>query len=122
MILLSDKAVARAGFTLFEALISLAILSLVLAIVALAIRPPSPAIRAQSDAAQLTRDAIERRAEAVDKQKLISWYPDVPLCDDEVSEVFQFFPDGTASGPDICLLNIRLALHPLAGIFVEIAP
>lgn len=112
---------SQAGFTLFEALISLAILSLVLTIVVSSARGPSPALRAQSQVAQLIRDAESVRLNAIQNGVATEWEPEVTVCDPENDPKFIFFADGTARGPEICLPTLRLRIHPLTGLMIEVS-
>ena len=120
MTLLSRRHPNQSGFTLFEALISLAILSLLLAVAVSSAKPPSPALRAKSNAARLVRTAGQVRLTAIETQSTKVWVPGVVACDPDEATEYQFFSDGTAIGPDLCLFDMRLELHPLTGFLLEV--
>lgn len=122
MILRSDpRAGAQAGFTLFETLVSLAILSLVLAVSAAALRGPSPAIQLQQRITAVQKDAAASRDQAIRTRKVVSLEAGALACDPD-QPVTWFHPDGSASGPDICLsvdgLTKRLQMDPLLGRYL----
>ena len=118
----SDLPPNRAGFTLFETMVSFVIVGLVLTVAISAIRAPSPSLLAASDASQLARDAVQQRADAISQQRTVIWAPDAQLCSNTADPVFRFFADGTARGPEICMPGKRLVLHPLTGYLQELAP
>lgn len=122
MTLPSEPHSKRSGFTLFEALISLAILSLVLAVSVSSARAPSPALQAKSEAARLIRSAGTFRLAAINDQETTIWTPDADTCEPEQTVEYKFFADGTAVGPDICLFETRLRIHPLTGHLLEVKP
>ncbi|MFZ5963022.1 hypothetical protein ACOXXX_08745 [Thalassococcus sp. BH17M4-6] len=114
-----------AGFTLFDVLISLAILAAILAIATTALRPPSPALLLERQLATLKNDAALARDRAVRLDRPVAL--PVPGCQtDEGSEAL-FFPDGTAraTGP-ICLtqggLSRRLLIEPITARIAETGP
>lgn len=109
------------GFSLFEALVSLTILSLVLAVTVAAVRTPSPALQARADIADLMREAEVLRLQAIKTAKPVDWSPAEQLCDAGRQSNFKFFPDGTGAGPDLCIASSRLRVHPLSGLLLEVA-
>lgn len=109
---------SRSGMSLFETMVTLAILSLVLATTATVLRPPSPALRAKQEAARLLREANQLRMQAVQTGQAQTWDPEVARCSE--GGVLTFYPDGTGRGPDLCLFDLKLTLHPLTGQMLEV--
>ncbi|WP_121022160.1 pilus assembly FimT family protein [Litoreibacter meonggei] len=120
MTLPSNPERRNAGFTLFEALVSLALIALVLAVGVSAARPPSPALQANAAFARLSKSATQAKLEAITQHRTAKWSPDAPLCEESTSVEFKFFADGTAHGPDLCILQMKLRLHRLTGLLQEI--
>ena len=121
MILHSDPisiAKPTAGLSLLEALIALAILALVMGLSASAFRGPSPALRLQKEAATLIGAATALRQRAILENKALKMGDSAVPCE-ETDKPLTFFPDGTASSPDLCLtagdLHLRLTLNALTG-------
>lgn len=77
-------------------------------------------LQSKSIAMGYIREAESIRLQAIHNDEVIEWRPVVTPCDAEEKPLFRFFADGTASGPDICLLDIRLRLHPLTGLLLEL--
>jgi len=111
---------ARAGFTLFEALISLALIALVLAVGIAAARPPSPALQAQAQISRLGEAAAQARFEAISMNRNVVWEPNIPSCEDEPPPQITFFADGTALGSDLCILQLRIRAHRLTGLLKDV--
>ncbi len=105
-----------AGFTLLEALVALAILSLVTALVATAARGPSPRLALQRLAAERIAEATEVRLAAI-RSGVTQSYSAPDACNGLSTIIFH--PNGTASGADLCILHgditLRIALDPVAG-------
>ncbi len=121
MILHSDPisiAKPTAGLSLLETLIALAILAMVMGLSASAFRGPSPTLRLQKEAATLTRAATVLRQRAIREGNTVTMEDSGTPCE-ETDKPLTFFPDGTASGPDLCLsaddLHLRLTLNALTG-------
>ncbi len=115
---------ARAGFTLFEVLVALAVISLMTAVV-LAARPtPSPALRLNAAASALIEDATRARHRAVTTATDQVWTPDALSCDGAEVRI-TFYADGSADTSDICLSEeerqMRLEINVLAGRLAEVA-
>ena len=112
---------AQAGFSIFEVLISLAILSMVLAVSIPAVRGPSPAMRLQQEAAKLQEQAFAFRDQAIRTRKAVGLDVKDLSCSNS-QEFVWFFPNGAAAGPDICLQRegvvMRLRLDRLQGQFL----
>lgn len=122
MILRFDASPSRnAGFTLFEMLVSLTILSLVLAVGTSAIKGPSPVLLLHREATEIQKKAAVLRNEVVRNHELKIMDFANETCESGRNRTV-FFPDGSASGPDLCLSNgnskIRLELMPLLGRYV----
>lgn len=71
MISRSDISGPRAGVSLFETMVSLAILSLIVAVVATSIRPPSPRLQEAATLSQLVRAAQENRLRAIQEGRAV---------------------------------------------------
>ena len=112
---------AQAGFSLFETLVSLAILSMVLAVSVSAVRGPSPAIRLQQAATKLQKQVSEQRDQAIRARKARFLNIEGLSCDNG-RRIVWFYPNGAATGPDICFsadgLILRLRLDRLQGQYL----
>ena len=117
MILRTERR-ARAGFTLFEALIALAIISLVAGLVLATNTGPSARLRLEAEISRLAEDASIHRARAVALATDVVWAPTAATCDGPPIKA-SFFADGTAEASDICLTlggeEARLTLDPVSG-------
>ncbi len=114
-----------AGFTLFEVLVTLAVLSLMTGVV-LAARPvPSPALRLNAAAGELIDEATRTRHRAVAEGQDLLWEPEAETCDAEPVSV-TFYSDGTVDAVEICLSQedrlMRLAMNVLSGRLGEREP
>lgn len=107
-----------AGLSLLETLIALAILAMVMGLGASAFRGPSPTLRLQKEAAALIGTATALRQRAILENRALKMEDSAAPCE-ETDKPLTFFPDGTASGPDLCLtandLHLRLTLNALTG-------
>jgi len=98
-----------AGFSLLEAMISLAIIALITGVTLSTARPPSASLRLEQRAAQVIARVAEARRTAIESARSISLdFPDAP-CDDVVPTL-SLFADGTALGGNICLTENELSL------------
>jgi type II secretory pathway component PulJ len=111
----------QSGFTVFEAMLSLALLSLILTVAVVVARPPSPALQAEALASDLTRSAVTLRAEAIASNKTKIWTPEDAECEEDIKPLVRFFSDGSASGSDLCIGARRLRPHPLTGLLLTVA-
>ena len=118
MISRSEPSGPRAGVTLLETMVSLAILSLVLAVAATAVRPPSPWLQEQAAIAELTRRAQETRLRAITETLALVMVTDA-LCPDAPPPTF--FADGSATGGPVCVGSQELAIRPFTGA-IGVAP
>ena len=119
MILRSNShhiGLSSAGLSLLEALIALAILALIMGLSASTFRGPSPALRLQKQAAELVGAAATLRQRAIREAATLELETEGLTCEDN-GQPLSFFPDGTASGPDLCLnvkdQQLRLQLNAL---------
>lgn len=104
----------RAGLTLFETLVSLAILALVAGVTVAGLRGPSPQLRAKADAA-----AFQERFAAT---RLRAMRDGVPLVHETEllcagAGPLTVFADGSARGGPICIGDSVLTVAPLSGTF-----
>lgn len=112
MILRSDIAGPRAGVTLFETMVALAVLSLIVAVVAVSVRPSSPQLRQQAALADLVRDAQDVRLRAMQEGRPVA------IADDRVCEGARapvFYPDGSARFGPLCVGERVVVVQPLTG-------
>jgi len=113
----------RAGFSLTEVLVVLAILSLTVAVFATARPGPSPAMRQQAISTDLIVAASQVRAEAIVQGRSKLFSVQAALCPDSV-QTLTFFPNGTATEAKICLTGAQhdswLYLDPLTGLLARI--
>ena len=112
MISRSDIMGPRAGVSLFETMVSLAILSLIVAVAATAIRPPSPRLLAEAEISQLVRAAQETRLRAIQEGRPVRMETDA-TCDDTPAPIF--FPDGSARDGPLCVGERQINILPLTG-------
>jgi len=113
---------SKSGFTLFEALISLSILSLILAVAATQFSGPSDQLRFQSELAALREDIMQTRASAIQNStaKMFNAHEHLCAIDRDTQETtITFFADGSAIGPDLCIDDHRLQLDPITGLFLR---
>lgn len=107
---------ADAGFTLFEMLVSLAILATILGISATALRTPSPAFQLDRQLGDLSNAISLARERAVRSGQAVAIT--LPSCGDTPRTEALFFSDGTARATDpVCVavddLTQRLHIDPL---------
>lgn len=117
MISRSDPSGPRAGVSLFETMVALAILSLLVAVVAGAARGPSPRLQQEAAIAQILRAAQEVRLRAIQEGRAIAMGPD-HTCEDATAPTF--FPDGSAQGGPLCLETRVIRVDPLTGTLAAI--
>lgn len=115
----------RAGFTLLEALIVLGILALILAVVSPSLRGPSPALLLQRRATDIMRAVEQIQARAIATRQVKVFETEGQNCDQTQRDIL-FYPDGTAHGGDLCLIEatatLKLRLQPLTGHLTVTAP
>jgi len=109
----------RAGFTVMEVLVVLAILSLAVTIFAVARPGPSYATEREALVTAVIADAARARANAMTSGAVISLPLHVELCLGSPEELI-FFPSGTATPATFCLsfqdTQVWLQLDPLTGL------
>ncbi|HHI70479.1 MAG TPA: hypothetical protein ENJ91_05705 [Rhodobacteraceae bacterium] len=114
----------KAGISILEALVVLAILAMVLGLSAGALRGPSPALQLQKQAGILIEKAANLRQRAIREGKKLTMENQTTTCDTTIKQPLSFFPDGTASGPDLCLViadqRLRLHLNALTGRLLQV--
>ena len=125
MILRSDPlglSKPTTGLSLLEALIALAILAMVMGLSASAFRGPSPTLQLQKQTAELIAAASVLRQRAIRENKTLIMETDTTC--NQTDKHINFFSNGTASGPDLCLSvkekHLRLSLNALTGRFSQV--
>ncbi len=112
----------RAGFTLFEVLVTLAVIALMTGVVLSARPSPSPGLQLNALASALIEGATAARHRAVTEGRDLLWEPDALTCDGAPVAV-TFYADGTSDSARICLGNtdrqMRFALNVLSGRLTE---
>lgn len=106
------------GFSLLEAMVSLAIIALITGVTLSAARPPSASLRLEQRAARMVANVAEARQRAITTaQTVLLDFPDAEC--DGVPPAITFFADGTANGEDLCLseddLILTLTINQLTG-------
>lgn len=106
----------RAGFTLLESMVALAIVALMTSIAVSGIRGPSPKLQLERAISAVKREASNARLRAVTEQ--IPVVIKLPGC--EIEEVdLTYYPDGSATGPLICVatagFTATIRVSPLTG-------
>lgn len=89
-----------AGYSLFEVLIALSILAMVIAVSAAGFRPPSDEMKLNRQISDLVSKISDARLKAIRTNQAVGI--EIVNCDDEPVNL-NLFPDGTASGGEICL-------------------
>ncbi|MES0863746.1 prepilin-type N-terminal cleavage/methylation domain-containing protein [Ruegeria sp. SCPT10] len=116
LVQVSAHSRSRAGYSLFEVMIVLSILTIVVAIAAAGFRPPSDELKLNRQVAHLVLLVGDARLKAIRSKRLV--HIEVVDCANEHVELI-FFPDGTASSAEFCLAEGEqreiLVLRPLTG-------
>jgi prepilin-type N-terminal cleavage/methylation domain-containing protein len=116
----------RAGVTLLEVLVVLAILALSAAVAFSSLRPPSDALTLSKRVAELEKDFALDRLRAIREGRAIIRDVEALACEQDTNTEVIFRSDGTALGPDLCLsegkITSRFALDPLTGRLSEAKP
>lgn len=90
------------GFTMLEAMLSLAIVALIATISIRAYTRGNPGLEYRVKIGEVIADARAARRSAVQTGKTIRFKPDAQPCDLEAELLF--FSDGSAGQADVCLL------------------
>lgn len=112
MISHSDLTGPRAGATLLEMMVALAVVSLIVVVVVIAARPPSPRLQQEAAVADLVRRVQETRLRAINEGRVVFMGPQ-DLCDG--ARLPAFHPDGSARYGPFCIGDREIALKPLTG-------
>ena len=112
MISRSEIAGPRAGVTLFETMVALAVLSLIVAVVAVAARPPSPRLQEEAAIAALVREAQDLRLRAIQEGRTVEMGSE-DVCEGARPPVF--YPDGSARFGPLCIGTRTLPVRPITG-------
>lgn len=118
MILRSDPRARRAGFSLLEVLVVLAITTMVVGALSFRARGPSPRQQAEQAAARAQARVAELRYHAIVQNR--SLHPEgLPAPCEATDARLRLWPDGSISGPDLCpeprSVGLRLVPEPLTG-------
>jgi len=96
---------SRNGFTLFEAMVTLAIIVVIFGIAASSLRGPSDQQRTRAKAVEITTQASAARAKAIQtgRRVVVDLGQGTVFCDNEGDQPFEFFPNGTTSVDQLCV-------------------
>lgn len=107
------------GFTLLEAMVSLAIMALMLTVSISAINRGSPRLERQGEAVKLLAKARAARRHAIETGAPVLFAAEDADCDGEISPRIVFYGDGSASGGEFCITRdgyiSRITLDGLTG-------
>ena len=113
----------RAGFTLFEVLVALAVIALMTGIVISGRPTPSPELQLNAEASALIEAATQTRHRAVAEARDLIWDPKARSCSGEPASA-TFYADGTSDSLEICIGSAdrekRLSLNVLSGRLAEL--
>lgn len=112
MILRSDRSPDKAGVSLFEVMVTLAVLGFVLTVTLAALRQPSPKLQAAANIGSVMQDAQAVRLDAIARSEEVL-FPTEHLCSG--ARTIVFFADGTGRGGPLCVGAQRLELNPFTG-------
>jgi type II secretory pathway pseudopilin PulG len=108
----------NAGLSLLETMIGLAVLTLLIAGALPMLRETPPTLILENKAAELLHQANLLRHEAAKEQQMTRMDVAKISCTPRMTQI-QFFPEGTAQGPDLCIrhegLTQILRLNRLTG-------
>ena len=116
---------SSSGFTLFEALIALSVLSFITGAV-LMLRPePSTELKLQAVATDLIESAGAYRHRAINIGRTTVWEPDAADCDGRSVQI-TFYPDGTSEAGELCITardrSMVLEVNALTGRLSQRVP
>lgn len=107
------------GFTILEAMVSLAITALILSVSVVAISRGSPRLEQQGAMVELLAEARAARRQAIKSGAPVHYASTAVACGSEIPAEITFFSDGSALGDDICIVNdnrtTRIELDELTG-------
>ena len=104
----------RAGFTLFEVMVTLALVALVGSVTVAGLRGPTPELRKKAEIARFQEDFAATRLRAM-REGAFRAHETEFLC--EGASVLVIFADGSASGGPVCIAGATLTLYPVSGRF-----
>ncbi|MEP3845696.1 MAG: hypothetical protein ABJM43_10205 [Paracoccaceae bacterium] len=102
---------AKAGYSIFEVLVVLTILTLVTGIVVASTPGQNRGLRLEKEFSELQAAISSARVVAVNAGRTQSLTLDHPLCDQSAEVELWFYPDGTASAAILCLQNAETQMH-----------
>lgn len=107
------------GFSLFEVMVSLAIIALITGVSIAAIRTPSPALVLEKRAADIISKVVAARHNAIRSATAISMEFGDASCAEDTIPTLSLFPDGTATGDTLCLkegdASLELSINAITG-------
>ena len=102
---------AKAGYSIFEVLVVLTILTLVTGIVIASTPNQNRGLRLEKEFGELQVAISSARVLAVNAGRTQSLTLNHPFCDQSAEVELRFYPDGTASAAILCLQNAETQMH-----------
>ncbi len=115
MILPSENLNQRSGFTLFETLIGLGVLSLILTVTVTAIRPPSAALRLQQAQTELSQKISKAQLDAIRSGETTVFVTTLRPCISKGTSEILVYLDGSVRASEFCVDDAKITIHPLTG-------
>ncbi|MEP4627165.1 MAG: prepilin-type N-terminal cleavage/methylation domain-containing protein [Paracoccaceae bacterium] len=115
----SDDKRSKAGYSIFEVLVVLSILTLVIGIVVASAPGQNRGLRLEQEFSALQASVAGARFSAVSSGNTHSFIVEYLLCGQSAELELRFYPDGTTRAATICLevagRQMRAELNPLTG-------
>lgn len=118
------KFSSKSGATLFEILIVLTILALTMSALVGTRSGPSQRLETERKVGAIIAEAALLRQRAIATNETTRFSAEYTSCND--TQPIQFFPDGTATPDEVCLIvdeePINLKIDPVTGILQVMSP